>query len=210
MPRHHHPRRATGRGAHGRRGYYRTLQDFPGTSPPGGANKVKHNERGGAKRPEKKSDISRLSPSSASASSQIPPQGTQARHGGDYRPRAHRHKHDFACLNSRRRAAEERWTTLPRRYLPWHRHSWRCRHRQECLCHLRITVGSCRATAALRLTLRSAPVDRVCEPVYGRHFERGPWQFITTSTYCRNRQPARHEVIFRRTSGMVQFLQHDV
>ena len=31
------------------------------------------------------------------------------------------------------------------------------------------------------------PADIRCMPIYGRHFEPGQWQFITTSTYRRSR-----------------------
>jgi hypothetical protein len=44
-----------------------------------------------------------------------------------------------------------------------------------------------RANPALRLTFRVDPVDRTHVPIYGRQFEPGQLQFITTSTYRRAR-----------------------
>ena len=48
-------------------------------------------------------------------------------------------------------------------------------------------AGWRRASPALRFTSLAMPADIIIVPVYGRHFEPGQLQFITTSTYRRNR-----------------------
>jgi hypothetical protein len=48
-------------------------------------------------------------------------------------------------------------------------------------------AGWRRASPALRLTFRAVPPDLLRMPLYGRHFEPGQLQFITTNTYRRSR-----------------------